>query len=327
MATSIDLRADSKMGVPFNELMLWYTLFCVASVSMQLMNKLIATSFRDAGVTSLDNLLMATQQAISIILNFVCVCCIGGETWRIRPVTLAQVGRLIVPTMNFAAMLLCSLKALKTVHVATVVVARNLCTVLICVGELLVFHKPVSKGSAQSLLVILLGSTVYGFNDLSFEGEGYFWQGLNSVFFVVGQLYEKWAMDKSSDQTALGVGTIKNSLSLPILFLMHCVQEADPFAAIADARRLPALSWAIVVATGVGCCGLTICYMMLYKLSSATAVTVGGNFNKVVAIIFGAVLFRSPLGLAQSLGLAICLGGSLYYSICSISVASPKKQA
>merc|ERR1712232_574234 len=114
-------------------------------------------------------------------------------------------------------MLICSLKALKTVHGATVVVARNLCTVFVCAGEALVFQRYTKRSAVISLFVILAGSVVYGFYDLNYEFKGYMWQTANSVLWIFAQLYEKWAMGKSTDQTALGISTIKNSLSLPVL--------------------------------------------------------------------------------------------------------------
>merc|ERR1711977_284713 len=120
-------------------------------------------------------------------------------------------GRLVLPTVSFVFMLICSLKALKTVHVATVVVARNLCTVAVCAGEALVFKRYTSRSAVLGLFVIVLGSIVYGFYDLTFDFTGYCWQAANSMFFICSQLYEKWAMGASStEQTPLGVSTIKN---------------------------------------------------------------------------------------------------------------------
>lgn len=303
------IRAGSTVD---GEVAVWYVFFCASSVGMQLVNKAIAASFQEAGVLSLDNLLMAWQQLAAIALNFTMIYVVGGDVWRMRPVTRAQILRLCIPSVNFVFMLLCSLKALKTVHVATVVVARNLCTPIICGIEVVIFNKRVSGTAMLSLVVVLAGSVVYAYADLTFELQGYMWQAANSVLFIVGQLYEKWAMDKSSDQTALGVSTIKNTLSLPVLGVLILAQGDWRLVGI---EKVSVATWALIGCTGVGCCALSICYMTLYKSSSATAVTVGGNFNKCVSIIFGSILFRATLGGMQSVGLIICMCGSLVYSL------------
>jgi len=294
------------------ELPLWFGLFCAASVGMQLLNKAIAVSFKETGVNSMDNLLMVWQQFAAIALNFGCIKFIGGEVWSIKPVTRAQVLRIGPPTVNFVLMLVCSLKALKTVHVATVVVARNLCTVAVCGGEFLVFNKVTSTRALLGLIVIVIGSIVYGFYDLSFEFHGYCWQAANSMFFICGQLYEKWAMSNSKEQTPLGMSTIKNSLSIPVLAVLMTVGGDWNFAGI---ELITDWTWLLIVASGVGCCLLSIVYMTLYKLSSATAIAVGGNVNKVVSIMLASYLFTQPLGGLQALGLAISLLGSLHYSL------------
>lgn len=397
------MMASTEAGKAMSsDLVMWYGFFCLSSVGMQLLNKAIAEAFRERGVIALDNLLMVWQQVAAIVLNFICMHFIGGPTWSMNRITWVQVRRLAVPSVNFVLMLICSLKALKTVHVATVVVARNVCTVFVCAGEAMLFQKYTSRRSLLTLLVIILGSIVYGKGDLAFEPEGYFWQGLNSVLFVVGQLYEKWAMGRSAkDQTPLGISTIKNSVSLPVLFVIMAVQgdfrsfmgsyksldgvlspgndidvstmspneaklhcgtlascawftykgAADDASsttiwfknayasfesndgwttfqkqALSQIFSLPTHIWVCIIVSGAGTCALSICYMTLYKISSATAITVGGNFNKAISIIAASYLFRQGMGLLQVCGLCVCILGSLWFSMESTQ-SSPQKPA
>lgn len=296
----------------------WYGFFCLSSVGMQLLNKAIAKDFRERGVQSLDNVLMIWQQVAAIVLNLFCVRAIGGDTWRISRITKEQVVRLLLPSVNFVFMLVCSLKALKTVHVATVVVARNLSTVFVCIGETFLFDKHCSWRAVCCLFVIFCGSLIYGFADLSFEPEGYMWQTANSLLFVIGQLYEKWAMGKSKDQTPLGISTIKNSISVPVLLGMMAFQsEFGQLANLSESGvfDLPRWTWTWIALSGAGTCALSICYMTLYKISSATAITVGGNFNKAITIILASLFFQQAMGYMQTIGLAVCILGSLWYSL------------
>ena len=47
--------------------------------------------------------------------------------------------------------------------------------------------------------------------------------------------------------------------------------------------------------------------MSLGKFASATAISLTGNFNRVVSIALGAALFSDPLSLAQAAGLTISM--------------------
>merc|ERR1711964_568106 len=235
-------------------------------------------------------------------------------TLQIQRVRFPQVRRLFLPSLNFVLMLLCSLRALRTLHIATVVVARNVCTCTVALGEFIIFGRPVPPRQFMAIAVMIFGSFVYAFNDLTFHGEGYTWQTLNCCLFTIGQLYEKWCMSKTRDQTPLGVALIKNLWSLPIslgLLLAFGDHSDIPTVAASLSRE----SVTLIVLSGFGCFALSICYMSLYKFASATSITVAANFNKVVTIIAAQGVFGGSLGLLQSVGLAICVAASAAYSM------------
>mmetsp|Transcript_41638 Transcript_41638/g.102543 ORF Transcript_41638/g.102543 Transcript_41638/m.102543 type:complete len:313 (-) Transcript_41638:36-974(-) len=303
----------------------WFSAFCGASVGMQVLNKAIAMSLREQGSQKLDNAIMSFQQIVAIVLNFLFAFLFPkSETWQMKRVTFQQARRLVLPSANFVFMLLCSLKALKSVHVATVVVARNMCTVFIAGGEAVVFGRTFAMEVWLALMVTVVGSVVYALNDLHFDAEGYWYQALNSFFFCVGQLYEKWAMDKSTDQTPLGISTLKNALSLPVLgSLMVVFGEVSSVPALLD---LPPATHLYILLSGFGCCALSIVYMTLYKISTATAVTVASNFNKVVAILVSSYLFAGTLGVTQMVGLLVCILGCMWYSFAAQRQSKQKEK-
>merc|ERR1711924_177583 len=103
-----------------------------------------------------------------------------------------------------------------------------------------------------------------------------------------GQLYEKWAVSTTVDQTPLGVSTLKNLWSLPVSFvIMTCTEDLAGMPAAFRAVDLP--SGAFIAASGVGCFALSLCYMTLYKISSATSITIASNLNKVLTILLGSL--------------------------------------
>merc|ERR1711924_389701 len=64
-----------------------------------------------------------------------------------------------------------------------------------------------------------------------------------------------------------------------------------------------------------GCFGMSVCYMTLYSISSATSITVAANLNKVLTIVAAQFIFGDSLGSHQAVGLSICLIASAWYSM------------
>jgi len=292
----------------------WFGAFCVASVSMTIVNKLVTKEVR------VPYLLLGFQQVVAIVIYVVMHFSVGRRDpksmWHIKPITLRQVQRLLVVGVNFTFILASSLIALPMVSVATVVVFRNSCTCVIAALEYMLFGLKFSRGAWLALAMTIVGSVIYASSDISFHTQGYFWQAMNSVFYCFGQLYEKWNMSRTTDQTATGVATIKAALSLPVVCVM-----APMFGEVTEWLAHPPLSrgvLALVWLSGAGAIGLGIIYMTLYQIASATATTVGGNFNKVVSIIVGSVVFANSLNEVQFVGLAVCMGGSLWWSLESL---------
>jgi hypothetical protein len=90
------------------------------------------------------------------------------------------------------------------------------------IGDYFLFGKSFSTAMKAALTIAFIGSIIYSYFDLKAAQEsgktvkgldvsfdealvGYSWQCANTLFFVFGQLYEKWAMTKSKDQTSLGI--------------------------------------------------------------------------------------------------------------------------
>jgi len=111
-----------------NQYVIWFSLFCLVSVSMTLMNKRISSVLR------LPYTLLVWQNGASIFITLGMSRVSSSPLWAIKPFTSAQVKRLIFVSINFTCMLACSLKAMPFVDVATIVVARNVCTCLVAAG-------------------------------------------------------------------------------------------------------------------------------------------------------------------------------------------------
>ena len=292
----------------------WFGFFMLFSCGMTLANKLI---MRRLGT---PYCVLLVQTVVGMALNAAMAASARGDAsspWHMKPFSLEQARPLVVVAINFTVMLGSSLKALPLVAVATVVVARNLCTVLIALGEFVFLRQKFSAVQIVALLCTLGGSLLYARFDITFTAEGYFWQGINSACFCFGQLYEKWNM-QHTQQTPAGVAQLKGVLSVPVIVAMAVLLDEPADLQSWRAHAADGALWALLAFTCVGACAMGIIYMSLYVLSSATAVSMGGNFNKVVSIVLAAMVFNTTLDNIQMLGLAVCITGSALYSVASI---------
>ena len=189
-----------------------------------------------------------------------------------------------------------------------------------------------STNLKAALVLAGLGSYMYVHYDLDWDASskkqdnqmlGYFWVAINTCLFVIGQLWEKYAMTRSSDQTALGISTIKNILSLPVFLVISSCQIAynnvyhKEEVTIPRFNQLSLDTWIVIFLTGLGCFAISIVYMTLYKISNATSITVGGNFNKVVSIIVASWVFQGQQMRSNMavLGMFLSICGSVWYSV------------
>tara|TARA_B110000977_G_C10887735_1_gene420130 strand:- start:516 stop:830 length:315 start_codon:yes stop_codon:yes gene_type:complete len=58
---------------------------------------------------------------------------------------------------------------------------------------------------------------------------------------------------------------------------------------------------------------MNIIYVNLYRLLSATSVTVLANLNKVFIIVIAAFVFKKSLSLAQVIALAVVMGAGVWF--------------
>jgi len=302
---------DTPLGTTF-----WYVVFMLFSVGMTVGNKVVMRSLQTPYTVLL------VQTLASVLMNHV----LSGSlaAFHMRPFTLLQAKRLAVVSVNFTVMLGSSLKALPLVAVATVVVARNLCTVCVALGEWAVLGARFSTLQLAALFVTLVGSVVYAFNDITFSAEGYTWQAVNSACFVFGQLYEKWNLSKT-DQTPAGVAQLKNLLSIPIMGVLIVLFGETQNVHVWAQQPFPV--WMALSFTCVGACAMGIIYMSLYSISSATSVSVGGNANKVVSIMVASYMFKTQLDTNQVAGLCVCMAGSLLYTSASLKARQAERDA
>jgi len=255
--------------------------------------------------------LLLIQNTIAVVLTLV-LALTGHDAFTMKPWDSKHLITWLLPTITFSIMLMTSLLALPHIAVATTVVFRNLGSLLVATIEPLVLTTPpLTSGHKKSLAVIIAGALIYSIFDLNFNQKGYLWISFNTGLFCVQVLIEKYAVSKV-DQTATGIACYQNLLSIPVLLVG--VMFAGESAAILELQQLSSRMLLLVALSGMFGCSLSVCYMALNQLVSATSMVIAGNLNKLLASVIGAYIFSNSVTPHTVAGLLVCILGGYMYS-------------
>jgi hypothetical protein len=233
----------------------WFGILMFSSVGMIMFNKLAMHSFH------FPLSLLFFQNGLSCVLN---VAAMRADLLSGNALKASEARHFVVPALLFAIMLGASLKALPLVTVASVIVFKNGSTILVAVGDMLVFGQRFHRHAYAGLGVMLCGAVVYGLGDHQYNATGYAWLAVNMVVNAVLNIYERYAVLKSENSPAV-CSTYMNSLSLPFVLAAAVYQNetATVLSALADTTF--GMRVCIVI---TGCLGFSI------SLAYGTAVPV-----------------------------------------------------
>lgn len=285
----------------------WFLLLLSLSCGMTLANKYIMVSY------SYANTLMLVQNGVAAAVLLLCHCCGYLET---KPFTLSQLKTFMLPSLFVTLEMYTSLLALPHVAIATTVIFRNASLVVVALADCSCMGTRFSAVSWVGLALIVGGSFVYADEDITYDETGYFWLGINAFVYIFACFYNKYYITKSL-QTPVGISLITNTSSLPCILCTAAIDKEQLGVGAARLRQLPARLLTVVAASALGALLISTTYTKVYKIASATAVTVCGNVSKALGIVAGHVVFGTVLSRTQSAGLAVCMVGGLQYSLAS----------
>ena len=287
----------------------WLFMLFLASVTMTVGNKYVMKAWGDFAntLTLLQNGTAVLYLAISRHLGMMEMKPITGQQWRV-----------FAATAFFLTMqIMTSLKALPYVAIATVVVFRNTCTVIIAIIDYCFFGNKFSKLQMASLALTTVGMLIYAGQDINFDLVGYLWLVGNSVATIANTFWNKVFITRYTKelkiQTSYGVSLIQQIETLPLVFVLAAANnEGGAYIAFHPMSMAAKLT---VLATCAGGVLIGIAYPKCFSLLSGTSVVVASTANKAVSILIGMYLFGTRLSEVQILGLCICVGGSLWYAL------------
>lgn len=287
----------------------WLFMLFIASVTMTIGNKYVMRAWGDFAntLTLLQNGTAVLYLALSRHLGFLEMKPFTGQQWKVFAATA------FLLTMQIFT----SLKALPYVAIATVVVFRNMCTVIIAIIDYCFFGNKFNKMQTASLGLTTIGMLIYAGQDINFDLVGYLWLVGNSVATIANTFWNKIFITKYTKelkiQTSYGVSLIQQIETLPIVFVLAAVNGEG--GAYMEYKPTDMAAKLTILATCAGGVLIGIAYPKCFSLLSGTSVVVASTANKAVSIVIGMVLFGTRLSATQVLGLSICIGGSLWYAL------------
>jgi len=276
-----------------------------ASISMNILNKKAATSFKAT------LLLVAIQMLIS---DFI-ICFME---WRNMSVKRWQdVAKWMIVPFAFAGMLGTSMLAFKETTITTIIIIKNTLPIVSFIMEKYLFNDPerYSFHMLFALCVTLIGSLTYGYWDVSMSNFGMLMLLLNCYFSLLDRMVQSQLLKNSESF----------SMTVPLCNILNNTLGIGPVFAIAVAsgevadwgpafRQATCTTWFwVVMSSGCGAC-LGYVSLRAQKFVSGTTILVLQNFNKLLLIFMSTFLFGDRLTAVACGGCIVSILGCFWYA-------------
>lgn len=229
----------------------------------------------------------------------------------VEPLKWSVVQKWLPVNVLFVAMLLSGSYTLKFLSVPMVTIFKNFTTIMITMGDYLLFKHPLSMGIMFSLSLMLFGSIVAALNDLEFTALGYLWMIVNCVVSAAYVLYIRAAM-KGTKLSEFGNVYYNNALSIPLLvplMLINGLEGLSDFPYWSDPGFIM-----VAFFTGLSSVGISFASFWTVKTTSPTTYSVVGSLNKIPLTILGVLVFATRLNALGTISIIIGLTGGVVYS-------------
>jgi GDP-mannose transporter len=286
------------------------TIYSVSGTLLTLVNKVAIQMFPHGC------LLIMIQNAMTILLLLLTTACCTGTFGKLARPSMAQLARWSPLSCLFVLMLLSSLMALKHISAVSLVVLRNLTTIVVAMGERYILGARFSRPAVATLWGMLFGAAIYGASDLLFDAKGYAWLLTNIVASSTYQIYVK-ALAKDESLSPLDMSFISNVISVPVLAVCSVLlreMASRESVALALASLVRPATVGVVFASGFLGYALSTSAFLLNTLVSATTIMVINNANKFAVILLSEMFMERSLGIMSTAGTLIVLYFAYMYS-------------
>lgn len=215
-------------------------------------------------------------------------------------------------------------KTLQYLTVAMFTVFKNLTIIIVALGEERLFASKITGLMWLSFALMVSGSIVGGFNDLSFNARGYFWMALNSTSNAAYLLYMKSSIKRIGFSDFDSV-FYNNVLSLPVLMGLSLLFEDWP-AFLRQVFHENGLGENVKLSLGIvlsGFAGFFISFTTAWclRVAASTTYSMVGALNKLPVALSGLIFFpseRKSVNLGYICSILISFMAGLVYSYSQI---------
>jgi len=215
----------------------------------------------------------------------------------------------------FNAMLVSSMYAMRHNTLGTISVFRNVAPLItLCIER--AFHVPIEidRDSILSLFTILAGVILYHFSAIHISSLGLTAIFVNIVFAVLERLLQRHLLSHNPvDISKPGMMLINNTVGVALNgALLLAYNEAAEWPV--RLQQLGGGEWTMIVASCLNGVAISYAGLRVQQLVTATTFMVLTNANKFVVILFGIMALNEKTSLLSSFGMALSIGGALWYA-------------
>ncbi|KAJ2831997.1 GDP-mannose transporter into the lumen of the Golgi [Coemansia furcata] len=249
--------------------------YCASSITMTLVNKLVLSSFQFHMVFFMLAVQAFGSVALMVLANRL------GLNVKYRAMNIPDAKTWFPVACSQAFMLYTGGKALEYLNVPLFTVFKNLTIIAVAYGEKWVFNAAVTSLMLASFGLMVLSSIVGAWNDITFNGWGYFWMSFNcfasAIFVIHMRKVIKQVNFKDFDTVYFN-----NLLTLPLYVV---------------------LTFAI-----------SYCSPWCLRTTSSTTYSMIGALNKLPIAIFAMMWFPDPVSAGGVLAVLLGFGAGLVYT-------------
>jgi hypothetical protein len=321
ISTANSIRFRSYQAAPYlkcsgNHVLASLAVYCAVGASLTLVNKLAIDEFPT------PNTLLAFQNGFTVALvmffNKVLAQFSTQDTEAIPPVTSEVIQTWFPAVLLFVGALEASLLALLYESATTLIVSRNLCTIVVAGLEYLLLGTRFSALSVTALLGILFGVISYGFNDATYSASGYAWLGVNIVCTAMTQICIKLITLKYHKENRpfgpLTMSYYYNIISLPLLACAGAAFGELPrmFKMAQKFSRMQAIItfFSVFLAFASSVMGFVI-----NNMTTSTTTMVANCFIEFAVILLSEFFVEQTLTSLSMCGAVIAMFFALFFSV------------
>jgi len=212
-----------------------------------------------------------------------------------------------------------SLFAFKEASVSTIQIIRSILPLMSFAMEKTLYGNPktVSMSLMASMIMVIAGTTLYGYTSASVTARALMWIFINSVFTVVATVFRaKFMKDKSFTVSMPLCMTSVSTTAIPVICVAAALTgEAQTWGSVVKDTPATAWFWATMSAFVAGCFTFL---QFSQKILSGTSDLMFQNSVKVFIIIMGIMAFGDSFTFESVMGCICALCGCAWYGQCRI---------